>query len=55
MKDNKKSIGVRLSKDHHLIIAEAATAKGLSVTAFVRMAALDKAKEILGVTRLQGV
>jgi uncharacterized protein (DUF1778 family) len=47
-KETGKRIGVRLSASQDQIIEEAATAKGISVSAFVRMAALEKAAEILG-------
>lgn len=44
----EKRVGFRLTAEHHKIIEKAATQKGLSVPLFIRMAALDKARELLG-------
>ena len=47
--DAERRIGVRLSTEQHELVASAATQKGLTVSAYVRMAALEKAnREILG-------
>ena len=41
--ETERRIGVRFSVKAHELVAAAATARGLTVSAFVRMAALEKA------------
>jgi len=45
MNDNDKRISVRLTEAQYVLVIEAAKSRGLSIAAFIRMAALEKAGE----------